>query len=111
MQLHRQPQALQRAGSKQRVQPLEHELELQPILPADKADEVEETKLRVPLEEGTQRRACSLFDVVEEDDRAIRQRRAEHTTRSICRGLFFLFLFFTLLPTYLLRGVCEGSGS
>ena len=89
MQLHRQPQALQRAGSKQRVQPLEHELELQPILPADKADEVEETKLRVPLEEGTQRRACSLLDVVEEDDRAIRQRRAEHTTRSMSRLTFF----------------------
>lgn len=90
MQLHRQPQALQRAGSKQRVQPLEHELELQPILPADKADEVEETKLRVPLEEGTQRRACSLLDVVEEDDRAIRQRRAEHTTvHVVCRALTF----------------------
>ena len=104
MQLHRQPQALQRAGSKQRVQPLEHELELQPILPADKADEVEETKLRVPLEEGTQRRACSLFDVVEEDDRAIRQRRAEHTATRSMSGADFLFPYVPFVGFRLLAG-------
>ena len=79
VQLDRQPQVVQRGRPRthERVQAVEHQLELQPVLPADEADEVVQAELRVALEDGPERRAAGLLDVVEEDDRAVGQRATE----------------------------------
>ena len=79
VQLDRQPQVVQRGRPRthERVQAVEHQLELQPVLPADEADEVVQAELRVALEDGPERRAAGLRDVGEEDDRAVGQRATE----------------------------------